>query len=91
EVFKGFILDKCQAYYLQNPSSSGNSLASEELASEELLQYISYLQSQFDENIDVYKWWKISKHEFPGLATLARKYLPLVSNYEMQSNNLKNL
>ncbi|CAG8732717.1 10644_t:CDS:2, partial [Dentiscutata heterogama] len=39
--------------------------------------------------VNVISNWKNSKHEFPSLATLASEYLPLVSNYEMRSNNLK--
>ncbi|CAG8524144.1 27077_t:CDS:2 [Dentiscutata erythropus] len=85
-----FVLDKYQAYYSQNPSSSDNNLAFEELT-----KYISRTQYQSDENIDVYKWWQNSKHEFPGLATLAREYSPFVSDKvdkvgEVQLNNLKN-
>ncbi|CAG8709170.1 2176_t:CDS:1, partial [Dentiscutata heterogama] len=53
---------KCQACYSQNPGSSDNNLAFEELT-----KYISRSQSQCDENIDVYKWWQNSKHEFPLL------------------------
>ncbi|CAG8755508.1 18856_t:CDS:2, partial [Racocetra fulgida] len=66
-----------------NPSSSGNSLIYEEVT-----RYVSRLQSQFDKNFDVYKWWQNSKHEFPGLATLAREYLLLVSD-KVQFNNLE--
>ncbi|KAF0515234.1 hypothetical protein F8M41_017352 [Gigaspora margarita] len=84
EMLLGFVLDKCQAYYSQNPSFSGNNLAFEELT-----QYISRLQSQFDENIDVCEWWQNSKHEFPGLATLAKEYLPLMLDKELKINKFK--
>ncbi|CAG8735058.1 20536_t:CDS:2, partial [Racocetra persica] len=83
DVLGEFVLDKCQVYYSHNPSSSGNNLTSEEFT-----RYISRSQSQFDENFDVYKWWQNSNHEFPGLATLAREYLLLVSD-KVQLNNLE--
>ncbi|CAG8739389.1 7835_t:CDS:2, partial [Dentiscutata heterogama] len=91
EVPKEFILNKCQAYYSQITCSFGNNLdkSIQELASEELERYISLPRFPFSENFDLYKWWKDSKHIFPGLATLAKEYLPLVSDNKITLNNLK--
>ncbi|CAG8655651.1 5977_t:CDS:2 [Dentiscutata erythropus] len=91
ETLKEFILNKCEAYYSQIASSFGNTLnkSIQDLASEELERYISLPQFLFNENFDLYKWWKDSKHIFPGLATLAREYLLLLSDNEIPLNNLE--
>ncbi|CAG8625659.1 20801_t:CDS:2 [Gigaspora margarita] len=74
------VLDECQDYYSEIANSSGinSTKIMEGLAKEEIEYYISRSQLTYNENDDLCKWWKISKNTYPGLATLAIKYLPLL-------------
>ncbi|CAG8828525.1 8844_t:CDS:1, partial [Racocetra persica] len=47
-------------------------------ANEELRCYIYRPQLLLD-NINPYEWWQGSKQMLPGLATLAREYLPALT------------
>ncbi|RIB12686.1 hypothetical protein C2G38_2199989 [Gigaspora rosea] len=74
------VLDECQDYYSEISNSSGinSTKTMEGLANEEIEYYISRSQLTYNENDDLCKWWQISKNTYPGLATLAIKYLPLL-------------
>ncbi|RIB12687.1 hypothetical protein C2G38_2041621 [Gigaspora rosea] len=88
---KRHVLNKCQDYYseIANSPPGINSIKSiQDLANEELEHYINLQQLSYNEN-DLCKWWQNSKHIFPGLATLAVKYLPLLKlNADVPLENL---
>ncbi|CAG8599731.1 10518_t:CDS:2 [Dentiscutata heterogama] len=71
-------LKKCQAYYFEN-IFSGNLDKSLQAANKELKCYINRPQSSLDDDINPYEWWKGSKQMLPGLAALAREYLPALT------------
>ncbi|CAG8717351.1 16132_t:CDS:2, partial [Racocetra fulgida] len=72
-----YTLKKCQAYYLNNIFSD-NLDKSLQAANEELRCYINRPQLLLD-TINPYEWWQGSKQMLPGLATLAREYLPTLT------------
>ncbi|RIB12682.1 hypothetical protein C2G38_2100300 [Gigaspora rosea] len=69
---KKLVLDECQDYYSKIDNNSR-----QELANGELERYNKLPQVLINED-DPCKWWQKSKHLYPGLATLALKYLPLL-------------
>ncbi|CAG8719597.1 26742_t:CDS:2, partial [Gigaspora margarita] len=69
---KKLVLDECQDYYSKIDNNS-----MQELAIGELEHYNTFPQVLIQED-DPCKWWQKSKHLYPGLATLAVKYLPLL-------------
>ncbi|CAG8761336.1 11822_t:CDS:2 [Gigaspora margarita] len=69
---------KCQAYYLKNIFSD-NLDRSVQAANKELECYINRPQLSLDGTIDPYEWWQGSKQMLPGLASLAREYLPILT------------
>ncbi|CAG8719591.1 26741_t:CDS:2 [Gigaspora margarita] len=69
---KKLVLDECQDYYSKIDNNS-----IQELANGELERYNKLPQVLINED-DPCKWWQKSKHLYPGLATLAVKYLPLL-------------
>ncbi|KAF0504371.1 zinc finger bed domain-containing protein 4-like [Gigaspora margarita] len=70
---KKLVLDECQDYYSKIDNNS-----IQELANGELERYNMLPQVLIKED-DPCKWWQKSKHLYPGLATLAIKYLPLLN------------
>ncbi|CAG8569894.1 7269_t:CDS:2 [Cetraspora pellucida] len=74
-MIKEFTLKKCQTYYLDH-IFLGNLDKSMQAANEELKCYINRPQLLLDNDIDPYEWWQGSKQMLPGLAVLAREYLP---------------
>ncbi|CAG8641835.1 21181_t:CDS:2, partial [Dentiscutata erythropus] len=72
EDVKKLVLDECQDYYSKTDNNS-----MQDLANEELERYNKLSQVIIKEN-DPCEWWQKSKHLYPGLATLAIKYLPLL-------------
>ncbi|CAG8734845.1 17049_t:CDS:2, partial [Racocetra fulgida] len=80
EAVKRLVLDECQDYYSKIDNSFGNNSneAIQYLANDELERYKNLPAIFFSENDDLCKWWQNSKSRFPGLATLAIKYLPLL-------------
>ncbi|CAG8715957.1 3117_t:CDS:2 [Dentiscutata erythropus] len=69
---------KCQAYYFEN-IFSGKLNKSLQEANKELECYINRPQSTLDDDINPYEWWQGSKQILPGLAALAREYLPTLT------------
>ncbi|KAF0504370.1 hypothetical protein F8M41_019546 [Gigaspora margarita] len=80
QEFIKLVLDECKDYYSEIANSSGinSTKTMEGLANEEIKYYISRSQLTYNENDDLCKWWQMSKNIYPGLATLAIKYLPLL-------------
>ncbi|CAG8730358.1 12937_t:CDS:1, partial [Gigaspora rosea] len=80
QEFIKLVLDECKDYYSEISNSSGinSTKTMEGLANEEIEYYISRSQLTYNENEDLCKWWQMSKNIYPGLATLAIKYLPLL-------------
>ncbi|KAF0445386.1 hypothetical protein F8M41_003225 [Gigaspora margarita] len=52
---------------------------STQAANKELECYINRQQSSLDGDINPYEWWQGSKQMLPGLAALAREYLPTLT------------
>ncbi|CAG8712395.1 10505_t:CDS:2 [Cetraspora pellucida] len=77
---KKLVLDELQDYYSNIDNSFGNKSneSIQYLVNYELDSYSNLPQFVCNENDDTCKWWQNSKHRFPGLATLAIKYLPLL-------------
>ncbi|CAG8795511.1 20612_t:CDS:2, partial [Dentiscutata erythropus] len=67
------VLDECQGYY-----SEIAGINSTKLSNDEIEYYISHSQLNYNENDDLCKWWQKYKNTYPGLATLAVKYLLLL-------------
>ncbi|CAG8613710.1 15032_t:CDS:2 [Cetraspora pellucida] len=87
-MIKEFTLKKCQTFYLDNIFSD-NLDKSMQAANEELKCYINRPQLLLDSDINPYEWWQGSKQMLPGLAALAREYLPTQTMYE--DDPVKNL
>ncbi|CAG8710597.1 21805_t:CDS:2 [Gigaspora margarita] len=84
-------LRKCQAYYLKNIFSD-NLDRSIHAANKEIECYINRPQPFLDGDINPYEWWQGSKQMLPGLASLAREYLPtLTVDNEIPVKNLDKL
>ncbi|RIB09692.1 hypothetical protein C2G38_2044104 [Gigaspora rosea] len=75
---KNYALIKCKGYYLKK-KISGDLDKSTQAANKELECYINRPQSSLDGDINPYKWWQGSKQMLPGLAALAREYLPTLT------------
>ncbi|CAG8514196.1 228_t:CDS:2 [Dentiscutata heterogama] len=73
---KRLVLDECQNYYSESVINLNKSI--QDSAHEEFEYYISRSQLFYNENDDLCEWWQKSKNTYPGLATLAMKYLPLL-------------
>ncbi|KAF0425096.1 zinc finger bed domain-containing protein 4-like [Gigaspora margarita] len=71
-------LEKCKSYYLKNIFSDDLD-KSIQAANKELKCYINRPQSSLDGDINPYEWWQGSKQMLPGLAALAREYLPTLT------------
>ncbi|CAG8792746.1 28047_t:CDS:2, partial [Dentiscutata erythropus] len=86
-----YALKKCQSYYLENIFSDSMD-KSIQAANKELECYTNRPQLSLDGDINPYEWWQGSKKMLPGLAALAREYLPtLTVDKEVPINNLDKL
>ncbi|CAG8635987.1 1600_t:CDS:2, partial [Dentiscutata erythropus] len=90
---KRLVLDECQNYYSEIANISGINLnkSIQDSAHEEFEYYINRSQLFYNESDDLCKWWQKSKNIYPGLATLAVKYLPLLKldNEEVLFENIE--
>ncbi|CAG8681991.1 3778_t:CDS:2, partial [Gigaspora margarita] len=85
---KKYALIKCKAYYFKNIFSDDLD-KSIQASDKELECYINRPQSSLDGDINPYEWWQGSKQMLPGLAALAREYLPTLTMDK--ENPIKNL
>ncbi|CAG8770113.1 22637_t:CDS:2, partial [Racocetra persica] len=69
---------KCLNYY-SKIFANNNLDELTQAANKELECYINRPQTSLNRNIDPYKWWQGSKQMLPGLAALAREYLPILA------------
>ncbi|RIB09689.1 hypothetical protein C2G38_2208082 [Gigaspora rosea] len=81
-------ISTCKDYYLKK-KFSGDLDKSTQAAYKELECYINRPQSSLDDDINPYEWWQGSKQMLPGLAALAREYLPTLTVDE--DDPIKNL
>ncbi|CAG8826261.1 21033_t:CDS:2, partial [Gigaspora margarita] len=73
-------LDVKQLALFLNPRSNPDEISTSiQAANKELECYINRPQSSLDGDINPYKWWQGSKQMLPGLAALAREYLPTLT------------